>query len=130
MTDQLAILADAPPRKSVGRYIGYARINTAAETAALRGWVRQLRACGAIKVFIDVGPLPDATIGLRGAIACLRIDDAVIYPETCLRALPVGSIPAVFNGIPDGTALMFLEPMPRTDQCGDDLILIRLQEKK
>ncbi|MBM2294114.1 hypothetical protein JQX09_19485 [Sulfitobacter pseudonitzschiae] len=129
MIDQLAIQGDAPLRKPIGRMIGYARVDTMAEKAALTGWVRQLRACGAIKVFTDVGRMPDALEGLRAAISCLRVNDAVIYPEICLRDLTVGRIPAVFNGIPDGTALMFFEPMPRTDQCGDELMSIRLQDR-
>ncbi|MBM2294362.1 hypothetical protein JQX09_20775 [Sulfitobacter pseudonitzschiae] len=126
MTDQLLILADAPSRKSGGRRIGYARVDSSADSAILTCWVRQLRAYGAIKVFTDVGAL----MGLRAAVGCLRVNDAVIYPEVCLHALTVGDIPAVFGSIPDGTALTFLERLPSADQGGVDMTSIRLQARE
>lgn len=129
-------MIDQPPTPAdkktaiVKRSIGYARVDTVADSAILTGWMRQLRACGAIKVFTDIGPLPDALMGLRAAISCLRVDDAVIYPEACLRDLTVGDIPAVFGDIPDGTALTFLEILPRTEQGGVEVTSIRLQGRE
>jgi hypothetical protein len=98
--------------------VGYARIDSEADSAVLECWVNRLLEIGVREVFTDVGPLQDGLEGLRNAVGCLRINESLIYPELCLRELTVGDIPIMFGYIPDGTALKFFEPLVIGGQNG------------
>ena len=109
------------------RAIGYARIDAEGDRAILDGWIARLRGIEVREVFTDVGPLPDAVTGLRRAIGSMKVNDALIHPEACLRELTVADIPSVFARIPDGTALKFFQPCALNEYAsGDDMTSIRL----
>jgi hypothetical protein len=109
------------------KLVGYARIDSEVDAAVLKGWVARLLEVGVREVFTDVRPLQDGLEGLRAAVACLRTNDALIYPEVCLQELTVGDIPNMFGHIPDGTALIFFEPLVIGGQNGGgEMTSIRL----
>ncbi|OAN95734.1 hypothetical protein [Sulfitobacter geojensis] len=110
----------------INKQIGYARIDSAAHKAVLSEWVNRLLEIGVREVVIDIGPLPDGLDGLQAAVGCLRINDALIYPEACLEKLTVADIPIMFGHIPEGTALTFFEPLVAGHQQGEDFTSIRL----
>jgi hypothetical protein len=91
--------------------IGYTRIDDEADRDVLNDWVTRLLEIGVREVFTDVGPLQEGLEGLLDAVDCLRVNDALIYPEACLRELTVADLPTIFGHIPDGTALTFFEPL-------------------
>ncbi|MFY0649009.1 hypothetical protein, partial [Sulfitobacter geojensis] len=76
----------------INKHIGYARIDCAADKAVLSDWVNLLREIGVCEVFTDIGPLLDGLNGLQVAVGCLRINDALIYPEACLQELTFADI--------------------------------------
>lgn len=110
----------------INKQIGYARIDSTADKAVLSDWVNRLLEIGVREVFTDIGHLLDGLDGLQAAVGCLRINDALIYPEACLRGLTVADIPIMFGRIPDGTALTFFEPLVAGHQHGEDFTSIRL----
>jgi hypothetical protein len=100
------------------KLVGYARIDREVDAAVLKGWVARLLEIGVREVFTDLGPLTDGLEGLLDTVDCLRVNDALIYPEVCLQELTVGDIPIMFGHIPEGTALKFFEPLVIGGQHG------------
>ncbi|MEB8388530.1 hypothetical protein OO012_14990 [Rhodobacteraceae bacterium KMM 6894] len=91
--------------------IGYARVDNESELADLANQVADLRKAGAIKVVTNIGPMPEALDGLREAVGHLRVESSLIYRATCLHDFTIGDIDHVFAAIPEGTALVFFEPV-------------------
>ncbi|MFY0646089.1 hypothetical protein [Sulfitobacter geojensis] len=110
-----------------GRYIGYARAETKGDLDKLDDWGEQLQQLGVSDVFTDVGPLETEQSNLKQAIGSMKINDVLVFPETCLQGLAIGNVLTLFSNIPHGGELMFFEVADANYfKIPDDFTTIRL----